>query len=498
MYLEISLLEVKHGLLQIVESLDFLHNNAHLIHRAISPENVLITSSGAWKLGFRFAISTDQTSSDSATVKAFHYSEYDTEDYVMPLQPSLNYTAPELVRNKESSVGWSSDIFNNSGALSVTCTAHAYDDSDPRIQEDALRKSLLLAKQLDTQLVKDATLPRVHGLALKTTVAADRHSDAGGSDTDDAELSDCTLMALRYHELADQRKGDNHYSVRRHILPKLVRVRVNALLCLADFVHTLNKHAVLDVLQTIQRCTAVDRSAPTLMCTLAISNAILKHYGVEFTAENVLPLLTPLLTTQQLNIQQFVICLEQKSGTVASAKPSTAWYEDWGPTARGTTSVGAGAGASATAQQPSKDNSSTDSILSDKSIQSASKQSEPSVISTVSSQQVLVSCPAVDIEWPPRATSGITAESDNGEKQLNTGTSSASSFDDLDPNWPPRTSASNGLGSLNDGTMGGPATTNYGSSSFTSMQINMNNPNDKSNSWAFSNQNSGELLRPNL
>ncbi|KAE8685729.1 hypothetical protein F3Y22_tig00111095pilonHSYRG00938 [Hibiscus syriacus] len=28
-------------------------------------------------------------------------------------------------------------------------------------------------------------------------------TDAGGSETDDAELSDCTLMALRYHELAD-------------------------------------------------------------------------------------------------------------------------------------------------------------------------------------------------------------------------------------------------------------------------------------------------------
>ncbi|KAE8702634.1 putative CCCH-type zinc finger family protein [Hibiscus syriacus] len=34
-------------------------------------------------------------------------------------------------------------------------------------------------------------------------------TDAGGSETDDAELSDCTLMALRYHELADQRKGGN-------------------------------------------------------------------------------------------------------------------------------------------------------------------------------------------------------------------------------------------------------------------------------------------------
>lgn len=33
-----SLLEVKHGLLQIAETLNFLHNNAHLIHRAVSPE----------------------------------------------------------------------------------------------------------------------------------------------------------------------------------------------------------------------------------------------------------------------------------------------------------------------------------------------------------------------------------------------------------------------------------------------------------------------------
>ncbi|KAE8655824.1 putative CCCH-type zinc finger family protein [Hibiscus syriacus] len=34
-------------------------------------------------------------------------------------------------------------------------------------------------------------------------------TDAGGSETDDAELSNCTLMALRYHELADRRKGGN-------------------------------------------------------------------------------------------------------------------------------------------------------------------------------------------------------------------------------------------------------------------------------------------------
>ncbi|KAL5843232.1 hypothetical protein ACOSQ4_009190 [Xanthoceras sorbifolium] len=67
-----SLLEMKHGLLQIAETLEFLHSNAHLIHRAIAPENVLlITSSGAWKLGgFSFATSTEQARGESATVQA--------------------------------------------------------------------------------------------------------------------------------------------------------------------------------------------------------------------------------------------------------------------------------------------------------------------------------------------------------------------------------------------------------------------------------------------
>ncbi|KAE8731801.1 hypothetical protein F3Y22_tig00002511pilonHSYRG00030 [Hibiscus syriacus] len=44
-------------------------------------------------------------------------------------------------------------------------------------------------------------------LNLRTSSFQPGVNDAGGSETDDVELSDCTLMALRYHELADQRKG---------------------------------------------------------------------------------------------------------------------------------------------------------------------------------------------------------------------------------------------------------------------------------------------------
>ncbi|KAJ9166945.1 hypothetical protein P3X46_021634 [Hevea brasiliensis] len=664
--MEMSLLEVKHGLLQVAETLDFLHNNAHLIHRAISPENILITSIGAWKLsGFGFAITTDQASGNLPSSQAFHYAEYDVEDSILPLQPSINYTAPELIRSKSPSAGCSSDIFSfgclayhltarkplfdchnnvkmymntlnylsseafssipqdlvpdlqrmisanesfrptamdftgspffrndtrlralrfldhmlerdnmqkseflkalsdmwkdfdsrvlrykvlpplcaelrnmvmqpmilpmvltiaesqdkNDFGLStfpalipvlntaagetllllvkraeliinktsqehlISCVlpllVRAYDDTDPRIQEEVLKKSPSLAKQLDVQLVKHSILPHVHGLALKTTVAA---------------------------------------------------VRVNALLCFGDLVHMLDKHAVLEILQTIQRCTAVDRSAPTLMCTLGVANSIFKQYGVEFVAEHVLRLLIPLLTAQQLNVQQFakymlfvkdiLRIIEEKrgvtvtdsgipevktapfpnglhsqassktSGTVAPAsKSSPSWDEDWGPVSKGRT----------TTNQPSKSKPlSTPSVSSNQPIHLASLQSESSLIVAVPGQQTVTSCPPVDIEWPPRASSGLTPQLSNVDKQSNTGASSSSNFDDLDPfaNWPPRPGGtSSASGTSNNGSLGSLAN-NYGTSLNASSANSMNFQANGHGIGGFNNQNSFEPLRP--
>ncbi|KAM5550119.1 SCY1-like protein 2 [Rosa sericea] len=668
--MEMGLLEVKHGLLQIAESLDFLHNNAHLIHRAISPENVFITSSGAWKLGgFGFAISTDQASGNM-NVPEFHYAEYDVEDSVLPLQPSLNYTAPELARSKASSAGCSSDIFSfgclayhliarkplfdchnnvkmymntlsylSSEAFSsippelvpdlqrmistnesfrptaidftgspffrddtrlralrfldhmlerdnmqkseflkalsdmwkdfdarvlrykvlpplcaelrnlvmqpmilpmvlmiaesqdkydfelstlpalvpVLSTAvgdtlllllkhtdliinktipdhlilhvlpmivRAYEENDARIQEEVLKRSASLAKKLDLQLVKQAILPRVHGLALKTTVAA---------------------------------------------------VRVNALLCLGELIHTLDKRAILDILQTIQRCTAVDRSAPTLMCTLGVSNSILKEHGVEFVAEHVLPILIPLLTAQQLNVQQFAKYMlfvkdilrkiEEKrgvtvtdsgipevkpslsanglqsqvhsqvssniSGNVSSATNSRpAWDEEWGPIRKQPSNSLQNSTNSATPTNP---------LMSNEPIQVSSSQPNSFLQTAVSSQQTAASCPPVDIEWPPRASSGVNPQFDDAEKKSNAGMSPTSSFDDIDPfaNWPPRPSGSvGGSGPSSNGAMVFP-TNIYGSSSLSSTSNSMNLKSNSNNSWTFDTQSSVEQIRLN-
>ncbi|KAL0919957.1 hypothetical protein M5K25_009049 [Dendrobium thyrsiflorum] len=607
--MEMGLLEVKHGLLQIAESLDFLHNNAHLIHRAISPETVFITATGAWKLGgFGFAIPTDQASSGLTATQTFHYPEYDVEDSILPLQPSLNYTAPELVRSQSSTIGSSADIFsfaclayhliarkllldchNNvkmymnslsylssesfssippelivdiqrmlstnmssrpsaleftgssffrddtrlralrfldhmlerdnmqktdflkalsdmwkdfdarilrykvlpplcaelrnvvmqpmilpmvltiaksqdkndfelstlpalvpvltsaSGETLLLLVKHAdllvdkatqehllshvlpllvraYDDSDPRTQEEVLRRTLTLARQLDMQLVKQAILPRVHGLALRTTVAA---------------------------------------------------VRVNALRCLGDLVPSLDRQAVLDILQTLQRCTTVDHSAPTLMCTLGVLHAIYKQYGLEFAAEHVLPQVFPLLLAQQLSVQQFAKYMlfvkdilrkieekrgvtlaeygtsearvspslsnelhsepyQKQCGSVQAAKKTTAWDEDWGLINR----------QNASASGPLASNSiSKQSVSASLAISTIPLQSSMAAVN-----QQMTSISPVDVQWPPPYSSSLFVSQSvtNDKLNLNSGRTSGTTFDDIDPfaNWPPRPSGS--------------------------------------------------------
>ena len=56
--LTLSTLEIKHGTLQLASALRFLHQDAKLVHRALSPESVVITAEGSWKIagGFGHAL----------------------------------------------------------------------------------------------------------------------------------------------------------------------------------------------------------------------------------------------------------------------------------------------------------------------------------------------------------------------------------------------------------------------------------------------------------
>lgn len=183
--------------------------------------------------------------------------------------------------------------------------------------------------------------------------------------------------------------------------------------------------------------------------------------------------------------------LSKISGTVKSTtKSSPAWDEDWGPTTKGT----------ATSLQNSRNNiPSTQPDLGFQPIQVNSLQSQFSTTPAVSSQQTALSCPPVDIEWPPRASTGVSPQLGDDNKQLNAGTSSTSSFNDIDifADWPPRPTGSvSGAGASNNGTIGQPDNKNGSypiSSTPNSMSFQMNS----NNSWAFDTHSSIEPIRQN-
>ena len=124
----------------------------------------------------------------------------------------------------------------------------------------------------------------------------------------------------------------------------------------------------------------------------------------------------------------------------SAAKSSPAWDDDWG--------------------SPSKDSAVRNSQhVTNNQVNKSSNQSQPSTTSTFPNKATApTTCPPVDIEWPPRQSSSLTAPAIADETQLNTGASSTPGFDELDPfaNWPPRSNSSVSVAStgLNNGTSG--------------------------------------------
>jgi SCY1-like protein 2 len=308
----------------------------------------------------------------------------------------------------------------------VPMVIRAFEDPDARMQEEVLKRTLTLTKQLDFTVLRQSILPRVHGLALKTTMAA---------------------------------------------------VRVNALLCLGEVVPRLDKVAIQEVLQTLQRCTAVDHSAPTLMCSLGVVSAIHKQMGVEYAAEYLLPLVCPLLTAQQLNLQQFAKYMhfvkevlrkiEEKRGVVVNeVEPvsldmktmalSGPAKESVKATGNGTESNSASWDADWTA--PKKAATTTDNGLFPKKPTPTQTPTPtpttapPIAVSTPAPE------PALSFEWPPPASaaslttktptasyptaSNLNSKASSVGRMSSPSLSSLGSFDN-DPfsNWPPPSSA---------------------------------------------------------
>ena len=88
-----SELELKMHIIELLEALNFLHNDAKTVSLGISPENIYKTMDGRWKLG-GFVFSTQLINTESSTSLNVDFS---TSDSPLKSYPNLNYSAPEIV-----------------------------------------------------------------------------------------------------------------------------------------------------------------------------------------------------------------------------------------------------------------------------------------------------------------------------------------------------------------------------------------------------------------
>lgn len=159
-------IELRYGLLQLIEALHYLHYNTHMMHRNVCPQVIIVTKRGTWKLfGLEFAencLSSDPT--DMICVPPWSIKVAKLS------QPNLDYLAPEVQTSGQCSI--LSDMFS----LGLVICA-VFNNGKPLIQ--ANNNPMLYMKQiefLDQQVIQ--VLPRVPSAlqeAVQRLLARDPH-----------------------------------------------------------------------------------------------------------------------------------------------------------------------------------------------------------------------------------------------------------------------------------------------------------------------------------
>ncbi|XP_016281225.1 SCY1-like protein 2 isoform X2 [Monodelphis domestica] len=86
--------ETKYGLLQVSEGLSFLHSSVKMVHGNLTPENIILNKTGAWKImGFDFCIPSTNPSEQEPK---FPCKEWDPNLPSLCL-PNPEYLAPEYI-----------------------------------------------------------------------------------------------------------------------------------------------------------------------------------------------------------------------------------------------------------------------------------------------------------------------------------------------------------------------------------------------------------------
>ncbi|PFH35384.1 SCY kinase-related protein (incomplete catalytic triad) [Besnoitia besnoiti] len=111
----LSLLEIKSGLLDLAEALQFLHVDAQLIHLNVNPDSVFFTPKGQWRLGglgFAREVSGDG-GADMLVDCGFSFGSASGSAHAsVSVVPPLYYSAPELAASQPGKCCRASDIYS--------------------------------------------------------------------------------------------------------------------------------------------------------------------------------------------------------------------------------------------------------------------------------------------------------------------------------------------------------------------------------------------------
>ncbi|KAL5598584.1 hypothetical protein BROUX41_003490 [Berkeleyomyces rouxiae] len=117
--LELDDLEIQKGLLQISKALEFLHENAGLVHGNLTPDAVVVNAKSDWKISGLAFCSPAENSSKPTSFQSISLSEVLNLDPRLPrvVQLDLDYTSPDFVM--DNNVTAAADMFSL-GILCVT------------------------------------------------------------------------------------------------------------------------------------------------------------------------------------------------------------------------------------------------------------------------------------------------------------------------------------------------------------------------------------------
>ena len=109
---EIDELEIQKGLLQISKALEFLHENAGLVHGNLTPDAIYINAKSDWKVSGLSFLSPPDNSDKSTSVTPVSLHEILNVDPRLPrsVQLNLDYASPDFVLDTNLNV--SADMFS--------------------------------------------------------------------------------------------------------------------------------------------------------------------------------------------------------------------------------------------------------------------------------------------------------------------------------------------------------------------------------------------------